>query len=120
MLLTTIEIKMDGAIKNLEKAKSKVIMYENRLNKKIAVLEKLGADPKNYTFEEKRKTDDIYWAYCDMEHVAESIENSKKKVKEFDNTIKLLQEAKKRWNQKERSSKCSSSWKIFIKLENTS
>lgn len=100
--LTQTELRIQGALKNIEKTQRTIERQHKLLEKKRTVCLNLGFDPvevdisrfqNSYSHEE-------YWAYCDYKHVAEDIESNIKKRAELkeklhDYRIKQAEEEKK-------------------------
>lgn len=91
MKIETLRDRIEKAKAKIEKKQGTIVKKTAQIEKKYVALEKLGVeDPrtKNKTdFRGSANFDDIYWTYCDIEHLQADIIRGGKEIEETEQTL---------------------------------
>lgn len=94
--MTTAEIRIEGALKNIEKSQNTLARHQARLQKKAEECKKLGIEnPETWDRYTEGRTHEQYWAKCEYDSVQEDIENTKKKIQEYNSRLQYWRDKKK-------------------------
>lgn len=92
MKIQTLQERIEKANQKIEKKENTIKKKNAQIDKKYKALEKLGVkDPENHDREEFRGSEnwhDIYWTYCDIQHLREDILRGGKEILATQETIK--------------------------------
>lgn len=83
--LTQTELRIEGVIKNIEKAQNTLARHHKTLEKKRSACLVLGFDPENANAADFANNKDMksYWAICEYEDVKDKISDNVKKINGF-------------------------------------
>lgn len=80
--LKSLEIRIDGCIKNLEKARKTLTRHQAQAEKKLAVILRNGWKPDVNLYNDGQHYDE-YWAVCEYESKLDDIKSTQKKIAEL-------------------------------------
>lgn len=80
--LKSLEIRIDGCIKNLEKARKTLTRHQAQAEKKLAVILRNGWKPDVNLYNDGNHHEE-YWAVCEYESKLDDIKSTQKKIAEL-------------------------------------